>query len=165
MLNRITRSVIVKSQSCELFWKLAHQDLFEERRVGDFGSGLFQSTSELQFRLLSLSLDQLVKSSDVGRFFESSASLAVISFCSEIRRIGLIVGVVFKEGRHQFAPPWIYDRPIGPRLSDSKLVFRLHLPLGSLRVVIYTWSWSLSYFSVSWSWAAFSQWRTAFLRS
>ena len=40
----------------------------------------------------------LFEGSDVGGFFDSPLSLAVVGFCSGMRRIGLIVGVIFMEG-------------------------------------------------------------------
>ena len=53
---------------------------------------------KLQFNLLDLLLDQLVKGSDVRRLFDSPPSLEMIGFCSGTRRISLIIGVVFLEG-------------------------------------------------------------------
>ena len=99
VLNRVTRSgVVVKSWSCELLKELALQDLFGERGVEDSGSDLFWSALDLQFSLLDPSYDQLVEGTDVWRFFNFFSCLPLISWCSETRRIGLAIGVVFIEG-------------------------------------------------------------------
>jgi len=133
VLNRVTRSgVVVKNRSCKLLQKPALQDLFEERGVGDSGSDLFRSALELQFSLLDPSLDQLVKISDVGRFFDASPSLVMISFYSEMRRIDLVVGVIFVQEGRWSGPPQICDGPTGPSLSDFRLAFQLCLLMGSL---------------------------------
>ena len=133
VLNWVTHSgVVIEGQSCKLTPKLALQDFLGERRVRDFVISLFWSASELQFSLLNPSLDQLIKGSDVGRLFDYSLSLAVISFCLKTRRIGL-VAVIFVEWGHRSGPPQICDGPIDPSLSNSSLAFRLRLLLGSLK--------------------------------
>ena len=78
--NRVTHSgVKVKSWSRELLRELTLQELFGEKGVRDSGSGFFQSTMELQFSLLNPYLDQLVEGSNVGGFFNSPPSMAVIA--------------------------------------------------------------------------------------
>ena len=59
----------------------------------------------MQFNLLDPSLDQLVEGLNVRKFFDFSLRLAVISFCSGMRQIGLVVGEAFAEGRCQSGPP------------------------------------------------------------
>ena len=101
-------------------------------RVGDSGNDLIRSSSELQFSLLESSLYQLVQDSDVRRFFDSSPSLAVISFCSEMRQISLVARVLFVQGNVSLGR-LIFVGPIGPSLSDFRLAFWLCLLLNSLK--------------------------------
>ena len=133
MLNWVTRfEIVVNSQSCELLRKLALQDLFEEREVRDSSGVMFRSASELQFSLLNPSLDKLIESSGIRRFFDSSPSLAVISFCPKMRRISLTVRVIFMQGERWSGLSQTCDRPVDPSLYDYRLAFRLRLLLGSL---------------------------------
>ena len=53
---------------------------------------------ELQFSLFYPSLEQLIESSNARGFFDSPSSLVVIGFYLGMRRISLIIGVVFVEG-------------------------------------------------------------------
>jgi len=62
------------------------------------GVACFNPLWSCNFILLDMFLDQLVEGSNVGRFFDFSSSLAVISFYLETRLIGLVVKVVFVEG-------------------------------------------------------------------
>ena len=90
------------------------------------------STTKLQLSLLNLSLDQLVKGSDVGGLLNLLSSLVVLNPYSEIRRISFVVGVVFAHGKRQSGPPQIRDGFIDPCLPPFVFVLWLHLLLGAL---------------------------------
>ena len=103
VLSQVTYFIIiVKGRSCELLRKLALQDS-KRGELETLTTAFFWSALELQFSLLDPSLDQLVEDSDVGRFFDSSPSLTVISFCLDTMRINLVIGVVFVEGASVWA--------------------------------------------------------------
>ena len=91
---------------------------------------MFRFTAELQFSLLDPSLDQLVEGSDVGRFFDFEFGSDKLLFGNEANRHHCQSSI--HGGGHLFELPQFCDGLIGPSVSDIRLVFRLHLLLGSL---------------------------------
>jgi len=83
--------VVVKGWSYEFLRELTLQDCFEERGTGDFGSGLFQSTTELHLCFLGQPLDQLVEGLDVGELLDLPLSLVMRNSRLKMRRISFVV--------------------------------------------------------------------------
>ena len=75
-----------------------------------------------------MSLDHFIEGSDVRRFFDSASSLVVIGFCLGMRRINLIVRVVFVEG----------DVDLGSLEFVMGPLVRAPLTLGSLFGCVYS---------------------------
>jgi len=79
------------------FFGNSHSKITSERGIRDFDSGLFQSATELQLRLLDLHLDQLVEGSDVGKLLNLPPSLAMLNSHSKRRGINFVIKTVFAQ--------------------------------------------------------------------
>ena len=91
-----------------------------------------RSVTKLQLRLLDPPLNHLVKGPNVMDLLDPFPGLVVLNSHSETRRISFVVGVVFTQERSWYGLSQACDGTVDQSLSNSRLVLRLHLPLGSL---------------------------------